>query len=348
MRKIETWDGTEIEYTEQQFLVHLFHLSDILDNFVNNFSGGLDGFPDFDANETWDKSGKKTFLNILHIIDDKDLHDLYFSWGALIQQMYHINSELVACIATFFDLPAPQTQADKQEIVLWMSKANQAEWRHDPKYKILADQLKGVIAKASNIRNQISKLDPQLSQHPEIQEYLKLIQSYHSPDVETDEEENTTEIEPSDSVLDILEEELASHDKVVDDWQFAKDLIDYIDGESNPKRVIQILYLALRYQPAGIQANKAYTSLGMIYKDMEQNKKAIECYTKAMKMYEPEARLFLWRGELYYQLGEYVQAKHDLEQALTLQSSQPMSGLYSDEKETVEAYLAILTYLISG
>ena len=88
-------------------------------------------------------------------------------------------------------------------------------------------------------------------------------------------------------------------------------------------------------------------NLGMKYEALEQKREAIECYTKALEVSDPDARLFLWRGELFYELGEWVEAKRDIEQALNFRSSLPFAELFRDEKKTAERYLAELAKLTS-
>jgi hypothetical protein len=48
----------------------------------------------------------------------------------------------------------------------------------------------------------------------------------------------------------------------------AKDLIDRTDGVRDPLTRITLLHRALRYGRTGIQARKAYQSLGRAYEDL--------------------------------------------------------------------------------
>jgi tetratricopeptide (TPR) repeat protein len=123
--------------------------------------------------------------------------------------------------------------------------------------------------------------------------------------------------------------------------QYVKDLIDAGEGEPDPKRAIQIFHLALRFQPTSLYANSIYTGLGMKYEVLGDRQIAIENYTKAIELNASNARLFLWRGELFKQSGELGKAKSDFLQALTISPNKPEhGGLFSDEKELVEKYLS--------
>jgi hypothetical protein len=264
MRRIYTWDGTAIELTEQQFLLHLFSLSETLHSFSDNFSRGLYGFPDFGINETWDKSGKKNLQNTLLEIDDKELNELFFSWGTYIQKMYNLSNQLIVRIANFFNLPAPQTQEENQEIAMRISEAEDAIWLNEPEYQGIAEQLRQVAETTQEVRNQIDKrLKPLWSNIPEYQEHLKFQESVRIAAQETFEDEDGTDIDLSDDALDKLEAEFINKGEQVNPWQFANDLIDSLEGVFNPKRSIQILHLALRYQSTGIQASKAYMNLDL-------------------------------------------------------------------------------------
>jgi tetratricopeptide (TPR) repeat protein len=114
--------------------------------------------------------------------------------------------------------------------------------------------------------------------------------------------------------------------------QRAKDLVDQADAEPDPKRAIKLLQRALKDGGTGIQAGKAYQSLGSRYEELGDSKRAIECYTKAIEGGVPNAFSYFWRGQLYFQRGERDSAQRDFEQALAL-------GLSSPEHETAEEYL---------
>ncbi len=127
--------------------------------------------------------------------------------------------------------------------------------------------------------------------------------------------------------------------------QRAKDLIDSIEGESDPQRAIRILEQALSYGTTGIQASKAYQDLGMIYEDLEALPNAAEHYTKAMDAWKPSANLYFWRGRVYYKLGRWQEAKKDLETSLIYKSFG--WKLCSPEREEAERILLDLSHKIT-
>ncbi len=115
--------------------------------------------------------------------------------------------------------------------------------------------------------------------------------------------------------------------------QRAKDLIDEAEGELDHHKAINMLKRALRYGQTGIQASKAYMYLGMRYEDLGDADQAIAHYSQALAAWEPFALLYFWRGQLYYQRGQWPEAKDDLEKAVA-------GDLSSPEDEQAREYLA--------
>lgn len=341
------FDDYTIETSEKKFLYLLESIAGSTHAFALHFGSGVAGFPDITGNikKLWRDRGNDHIQTILSQIDDKELHDLFSSLGKQIQKLYELDNQLIATIATFFDLPTPQTQAEYRKVARLTNKYNGAIWVNEPEYQQIAHQMRDAIEAADEIKQQIDN---------KVQAFLSIVQDVEVEDViishPTNQEivQTDVEIDLSDEVLDQLAEELIGNEaefvawQLTDEEQLAKDLIDGIEGELDRVRAIQMLHLALRYQPTGIQASKAYMALGIKYEELKQLRKAIDCYTKALEVDNPNARLFLWRGQLYYKLGEWDKSQDDFEQALSFQASLLGVGLFEDEQESANEYLSKL------
>jgi tetratricopeptide (TPR) repeat protein len=313
--------------------------------FASSFVSGVGGFPDVTGylKNSWANKGAVYIQAVLSQIDDEKLRNLFYSFGEQIQKICDLDNQLVAAIAGFFNLPPPKIPADCYKIARSMNKSIRGPiWANEPQYQRLAQPLREAVEIANDIKQEIdNKLQALLSVIQEADPQSVVISYPSSARVPT-----AVEIDLSDEALNQLADELFGDEAELAPWQLgareqrAYDLVDGTVGDEDLVRAIQILHLALRYQAAGIQASKAYKELGIKYQALKQERKAIDCYTKAMKVYNPEARLFLWRGELYYKLGEWNKAQHDIKQALNLQSS--LGDLFKDEQELAEEYLTEL------
>lgn len=116
--------------------------------------------------------------------------------------------------------------------------------------------------------------------------------------------------------------------------QRAKDMIDKAEG-LDPPEAITLLKRSLRYGRTGIQASKAYHELGRLYKELGDADRAIENYTKSLDAWrKPNPMALFRRGELYYQRGQWTEARSDFERALS------MEWLLSPEREQAQQYLS--------
>jgi tetratricopeptide (TPR) repeat protein len=94
---------------------------------------------------------------------------------------------------------------------------------------------------------------------------------------------------------------------------------------------------AIKNNIPGIQNPAVYLTLGVRYEDLDDTQKAIESYTKAIELYDDDAITHLFRGELYYQQGDYEHARLDIQKALSLEAP---GNLDSYDKN--EAYRILL------
>lgn len=352
MHQVYLYDDTLIELTEQQFFLYLFGQIESLDNFVENFGGGLYGYPDItgETKEGWDKRGSKNLQNLLPLIENATLQKSFQLLGILIQDLYRIDAQLVYLVATFFDFPTPLSKEDSRKLAKKINAVTERVWTKETEYQQLTQNLHRTIETARKTKQQIDEiLKPQLSTIPEYQEHIKQQEAFELAWAQSNLENGfETDIDLRDEILDELEAELrAEEDDGVDSWQFAQDLIDRAEGEFNPRRAIQILHLSLRHQSTGVLANEAYMGLGMKYEQLGLKTEAIDCYTKALEEDRPDARLFLWRGEIRYELGEWNKAKSDFEQALAISSSIP-GELFEDDRESAEKYLSKLAEILKN
>jgi tetratricopeptide (TPR) repeat protein len=102
--------------------------------------------------------------------------------------------------------------------------------------------------------------------------------------------------------------------------QDVKDLVDVANGDFDAASAVQRLDEAIKKNMPGIQNPSVYMTLGTRYEDLGDTKKAIECYTKAIELYDDEAYTHLFRGELYYQQGDYEHASQDIQKALSIEA----------------------------
>lgn len=336
-----------IEISKKDFLHLLDGIAGSTHAFASSLASGVGGFPDVRGylKNSWTNKGAEDIQTVLSQIDDEELRNLFYSFGEQIQRICDLDNQLVVTIADFFNLPAPKTQADCYKITRSMNKSIRGPiWANEPEYQRLAQPLREAVETANDFKREIdSKLQALLLVVQEAEPQTVVISCPSPARVQTD-----VEIDLSDEALNQLAEEMFGDEAELAPWLFgareqrAYDLVDGVVGYEDLVRAIQILYLALRYQATGIQAKKAYTELGIKYEALKQERKAIDCYAKAMEIYNPEARLFLWRGELYYKLGEWDKAQEDIEQALNFQSSLNWAELYEDERELAEEYLTKL------
>jgi hypothetical protein len=69
--------------------------------------------------------------------------------------MYDLSNQLIVRIAHFFNLPAPQTREENQEIAIRISEAEDVVWVNEPEFQGIVEQLRQVAEMAQGVRNQI-------------------------------------------------------------------------------------------------------------------------------------------------------------------------------------------------
>jgi len=118
--------------------------------------------------------------------------------------------------------------------------------------------------------------------------------------------------------------------------QQAHDLVDRAASEVDDRRAIALSLRALRYGKASIQAKKAYQELAGRYKNLGNKPRAIMYYTKALAIGEPDAYTLFQRGQLFYTLREYADARTDLNRVLALTDEEQF---FPREYELARKYL---------
>lgn len=338
MRQVYFLDGQTGEMSERDFLSLLKDITNDLMVKTSHFHQ-IGGFPDVSGGlKSWRQRGAEQRQIFIQQIENDELRGLFHSFDLQVRRIEEeLDNQFVALIAEFFGLPAPQTQRDRRKLMRKMGKYGSTGgpvWAAQPEYQRLAEQSEQAFAAVEEIKQQIDDRVAQLlsvasSSSEDTQPPFAV------PDVRLRRPRNWN---PTQSIQ--LQEftEFEISDEEFGD-QRAKDLIDAADGELDPKRAIQLLHRALRYGRTGIQASKAYQGLGMRYEELGDTARAIKYYTKAMEAWHPSAILFFWRGELYYQRGQWTEARNDFEQALAFP---PGEGLVSPEREVAERYLVEL------
>jgi tetratricopeptide (TPR) repeat protein len=122
--------------------------------------------------------------------------------------------------------------------------------------------------------------------------------------------------------------------------QRAHDLIDRSLGDPDSRRAIRRLHRALSYGRESIQALKAYKDLGERYERLGNLRRAVWYYTKALELAEDDAITRCWRGQGHYRLGNWAEARADLE--AVLQSGDLHPCYHRQERDTAQQYLAAM------
>ncbi len=95
-------------------------------------------------------------------------------------------------------------------------------------------------------------------------------------------------------------------------------------------------YVSETLMPAILELEKAYNNRGRAYAGLNQHRKAIEDYSKAIQLDPKSAIIYNNRGAAYYELGEYHKAIEDYDKALELD---PEHTLAKYNKEIAEKAL---------
>jgi len=118
--------------------------------------------------------------------------------------------------------------------------------------------------------------------------------------------------------------------------QEVDDLLDAVEGSPFTLTAIHQLEKAINDNVPGIQNPSVFLTLAIRYDDLGETQKAIENYTKSIELYD-SGEAHLYRGELYYQQGEYEKARKDILKFLSFE----MPGeIYDFEKN--QAYQILL------
>jgi tetratricopeptide (TPR) repeat protein len=338
MRQVYFLDGQTGEMSERDFLILLKDITNDLMVKTSHFHQ-IGGFPDVSGGlKSWRQRGAEQRQIFIQQIENDELRGLFHSFDLQVRRIEEeLDNQFVALIAEFFGLPAPQTQRDRRKLMRKMGKYGSTGgpvWAAQPEYQRLAEQSRQAFAAVEEIKQRIDDRLVYLISMTDDSEDAQLPTPIAVPARRLLRPRNW---DPTYSQPQTIELGEISKEEFGD--QRAKDLIDAADGELDPKRAIQLLHRALRYGRTGIQASKAYQGLGMRYEELGDTARAIKYYTKAMEAWHPSAILFFWRGELYYQRGQWTEARNDFEQALAFP---PGEGLVSPEREVAERYLVEL------
>jgi len=121
--------------------------------------------------------------------------------------------------------------------------------------------------------------------------------------------------------------------------QRADDLIDMAD-EAEATQAIALLTEALKYVGSSrYMAYKAHFGLGMRYQELNKHQQAVDEFTKAIEILEPNALILLWRGESFIALGDFDLARKDIEEAVVYPDEE---ALHSDDFQLAIEYLKFL------
>lgn len=118
--------------------------------------------------------------------------------------------------------------------------------------------------------------------------------------------------------------------------QDVDDLLDSAQSNSFAVIAVHQLEKAINDDVPGIQNPSVFLTLAIRYEDLGETQKAIENYTKSIELYD-SGEVHLYRGELYYQQGDYEKARQDI---LKFLSFEMPDEIYDFEKN--QAYQILL------
>ncbi|MEA5078247.1 MAG: hypothetical protein VB013_06715 [Anaerolineaceae bacterium] len=101
--------------------------------------------------------------------------------------------------------------------------------------------------------------------------------------------------------------------------QEADDLVDAVNESFFPRLAFRRLEKAVKEGRSGFDNPAVYSTMAMYYEDAGDIDKAIEYYTLSLQLYDDDALMHLFRGNLYYQQGEFDLARKDLYKSLSLE-----------------------------
>lgn len=126
--------------------------------------------------------------------------------------------------------------------------------------------------------------------------------------------------------------------------QRIKDKIDKANSFFDHKKAVKLLKSALQLKPQPIEACNLYYNIAMQYEELENWEEAIEAYTQMLTVVPPNAVGLLYRAKIYHHLGRDIEARKDLEEALSL----PPLHLYvfdNEMKREAQSFLCDLSAL---
>jgi tetratricopeptide (TPR) repeat protein len=354
MRRIQFEDQT-LEMSERDFLILLRNVADgVYVHIKLSYSRQINGFPSVSGLNSLIQKKLDQQQTLIAQIEDEELRELFLKLDLQVRKFGELDHQIIAIIAKFLNQPAPQTQRESRKFLRNINKASSKRgpiWAIQPEYQQLTEQSKQAFAETDEVKAQIDdRLTHLISTIPD-----------ETSDAQTDDIAQATTSMPThqkrlirprgwDPQTEKPQQITAQFDKdqqpkkeadipVELGDQRAHDLIDEADEEFDTQRAIRLLRGALRFGHTGIQASKAYAALAMRYEDLGDKAKAIEYYTKALEAWHPSAIDLFWRGELYYQLGQWDNARSDFEKALAFSAE---DSLVSPEREQAKGYLVEL------
>lgn len=118
--------------------------------------------------------------------------------------------------------------------------------------------------------------------------------------------------------------------------QFSQRVDDMLDESQSyqVEKAIWILKDAFRYKPNSIQQCQLYYQLACNYEDREMWNEAIDSYTQMLSVAPPNGVGLFFRAKIKHLLGKNIEAKMDLEQALSLS---PLHVFILDEYQRRDA-----------
>jgi tetratricopeptide (TPR) repeat protein len=247
----------------------------------------------------WNSYGENSIIiqTLLNYVEP-DIQDLCRIWLAQMQILDELNQKWANALAKFLNQAVPKSDEEFRALrnsVELYRKEKGATWVQLPEFQPLVLELDSSVIKMQQLV-------------PKLEEFIqKMNAQFSSEDFQT----------------------FVGNQEI-------QDQIEASRYEPSHKRAINKLNRMLKDNASQNQTSQVYMELGFRYAELGEIQQAIENYSKSIDLARlPNALVYFWRGELYYQQKEWSKALKNFEQAIELE-------IYTPEREQALQYIAEL------
>jgi tetratricopeptide (TPR) repeat protein len=293
--------------TENFALHNLLTLSDTVIAFIKSLhTNQLRGIPGLWEIQTSRQNVRSKLELTLPQITDTKLHNLFYTLSSQEERLFEMDNQLLEVVADFLGISVPKSELEfmqlREEIKKHVRANGESKWLVTAPYERL-------LRKAHDLYLRVEGVGAQIRLH---------VQQLTSPNA-IDQLAETVDYMPSSKAI-------RDKDKLRREIQSARDDSDIERGIRKLHRILD------RQKLTGSDAVWVYEALSAKYWTLGDLQQAIDFLTKAIETGQPFGLLYFWRGQLYYQRQQWIEAKDDLEMALA-------EGLSSPEQEEAKRYL---------